>query len=92
MKHRFPIPTTTHGRRRLHSRGISQVAVDAALAWGRLEHSHGAERYRVNRRSVAEARDHGVDISRHLGVTVVISRELELITAYKNRSPRRWRR
>jgi len=83
---------TAHANCSLNARGISRVAVESALRWGRRFRSHGAWVFRLDRRSVAEAATHGARVHEHEGVTVVISESFRLITAWRNRSPGRvWR-
>jgi hypothetical protein len=90
-----PVPAyslTYHSRTALSARGISLVAVESALRWGRRFRSHSAWVFRLDRRSVAAARALGVRVHDHEGVAVVLSESLCLITAWRNRSPRRvWR-
>ena len=81
-----------HGLMRRDSRRIRHCGVEAALLWGREIWSHGDLFYRLDRRSVKQARRHGQEIRRHEGVTVVVTQGGTIKTVYRNRLPHRRRR
>ena len=60
------------------------------MEWGRTApRPGGAVIYAIGRKEVKEARKHGVDISRHEGVAVVVSMTpgaSSIITVYRNKS------
>ena len=78
------ITFTRHGLRRFHARGVRLAGVCAALDWGEVVHSHGAERFVVTRRAVRLAARQGVDITAHEGVHVVLAQGA-VVTVYRNR-------
>lgn len=79
-----------HARRRAEQRGIKSTAVDAAFDWGRIvPRPGGAVAYIIGRKEIRRARKHGVDISDHNGVSIVVGMGNEpsgVITAYRNKS------
>jgi len=81
-----------HAQMRLHGRGMSVRSVEAALRWGRRAWSHGDCLYRLDRRSVAQARKLGVRVDSHEGTNVILTRDHVIRTIWRNRSPRRIRR
>lgn len=83
---------TAHGARRSSQRRLSRAAISAALDWGRMVRSHGDQIYRLDRRSVSRARAAGVLVDKHEGVTVVLTPDGRVRTAYRNRQPKRIRR
>jgi hypothetical protein len=85
-------PLSRHGRLRLAQRGISPVAVDATLAWGRSVRTHGCELFRLDRRSVCAAEARGADVARYEGTHVILGRAGAVVTAYRSRCCRRVRR
>lgn len=93
-----PVPWSVHLTRhaglRASQRGVSIEAIDAALAWGREIHvGGGVLECRLDRRSVAQARRTGVDLKAFEGTIVIVSvRDGRVVTAYRNRHPRRVRR
>lgn len=89
----FPRPVLTkHAQLRGAQRGISDAAIDAALAWGRCFRSREVEVFRLDRRSVREAMARGVDVARYEGTHVVVGRGGVVVTSYRNRVGRRVRR
>ena len=93
MKPRIPVHFTFshHAQIRLHGRGMSVRSVEAALRWGRRVRSHGDWLYRLDRRSVAQARKHGVRVDSHEGTNVILTRDHVIRTIWRNRSPQRIR-
>jgi len=83
---------TRHGRLRSDARRISRPEIQAALRWGRRYHSHGDRVFRLDRRSVARARSHGLRLDHFEGTTVVVTADGAIRTCWKNRNPRRIRR
>lgn len=83
---------------RIGSRGLGGPAVHAAMTWGRVIHTRGAEFRVIGRRQIAEVAKHGVDLREFEGVQVVCSPGgTDVITVYRNRDfrslrPRRRRK
>ena len=84
-----PVTYSIHAQRRADARIISPAAVDAAIAWGRRTWSYGDQVFRLDRRSVARARWHGLRLDLHEGVTVVLGVDGTIKTTFRNRDPRR---
>lgn len=81
-----------HALRRAAQRGITPATVHTVLRYGRKYRSWGDLVYRLDRRSVREARRQGIRIDDAEGVHVVLTRSGVVKTVYRNRSPKRiWR-
>ena len=83
---------SAHAARRTGARGLSPAAIDAALRWGRRYWSHGDQVFRLDHRSVVQAREAGVRVDAHEGVTVVLTADGVVRTAWRHRSPGRIKR
>ena len=87
-----PSQFTYHAWRRISSRSISEEGIEAALAYGRYYLNQGRAVYRLDRRSIKKATQDGVSSS-HLrpyeGIHVVIGREGEIVTVYRNKRGKR---
>lgn len=81
-----------HAARRCAQRSVQESAIRAALRWGRRYWSHGDVVYRLDRRSVENARRQGASVDRFEGTTLVVTGDGCIRTAWKNRNPRRVRR
>ena len=67
------VPRTHHAQTRQAQRAVRDVAVDAAMAWGReLRAGKGHLFLFVGTKEVAFAARFGVDVSRHAGTTLVL--------------------
>lgn len=82
---------TRHALERMASRHVSPQAVQAALDFGLLTKVRGAWIYRIGRREVLKAARQGVSIKAFEGTHVVCGANGNIMTAYKNRTPRRLR-
>ena len=80
---------TDHAMRRRYGRSISDDAINATLDFGRRYWNHGSMVYRLDRRSVAKAKEQGHNIREHEGIHVVLSRDGIILTAYRNRNCKR---
>lgn len=76
---------TSHARRRMVARGIPASAVDAALCYGRLLLTRGAEVWVIGRGEIAGWAAEGIDLSRYEGIQVVCSTAGRILTVYRNR-------
>lgn len=92
---------TPHASERMTTRGLSPTAVAAAVAYGRVIHTRGADIHVIGRKEVETLERDGIDLSRYEGVQVVCSPEGAVLTVYRNRDfrglrprygRRRWRR
>ena len=80
---------TDHAMRRRFGRSISDDAINATLDFGRRYWNHGSLVYRLDRRSIAKAKEQGFNIRQHEGIHVVLSQDGIILTAYRNRSCKR---
>lgn len=87
-----PLSLSQHARERADARSISPAAIAAAIGHGRRFRSHGAWAYRLDRRSLAEAEQRGLQLTSFEGVHVIVSDDGTVITVFRNRRPRRVRR
>ena len=95
-----PVPTapfepaiSPHARRRQEQRGITPVAIDAALRWGRRERQlDGREAFHLGRRSVRQARSAGADVGSFENVAVVVASDGVIVTVFRSPDTRRLRR
>ncbi len=90
-KRKRNLRVSSHAKDRANSRNIQTSALEAALEFGRIQERPGnAVVYAIGRTEIAEARNAGVDISKHNGIQVVVStapgRQPEVITIYRNRN------
>ena len=75
---------TNHATFRGRQRRISSAAVQAALRWGsRSPVANGRFRYFLGRREVAEAIRQGAKVGAFLGVVVIATWDLVVVTDYK---------
>ena len=75
---------TRHAQERMAARGISQVAVQAALNYGRIAHARGAEIHAIGRKEVILYADTGIDLRRFEGIQVVCAVGGPVLTVYRN--------
>lgn len=75
---------TTHARRRMVDRNISDRAIEAVLDFGRISRVRGAEIYSVGRKEVRLYAREGIDLEACEGVHVVCSPNGTVLTAYRN--------
>jgi hypothetical protein len=80
------VPYTTHARRRMQQRALTQVVVEQTMIYGREVIGHDTVLYVVGRNEVAEWRREGLRVEHLEGVHVVCSSAGEVITAYRNRT------
>lgn len=74
-----------HALRRMRSRCIPSDAVRAALWYGRVVLTRGAELYVIGHQEVRRYAGEGIDLSAHEGVQVVCTPEGHILTVYRNR-------
>jgi hypothetical protein len=88
----FPaFPMTKHAAERISSRRLAPGAA-AALLFGRVVRTRGAEIFVIGRKEVTRYALEGIDLSRHEGVQVVCGPGGgPVLTAYRNRELRRLR-
>ncbi len=82
---------TRHARTRSSQRALSPIAICSALDFGReWRNCRGGTIHYIGDRDVAAAARLGIDIRRHRGVTVILSKRGDVVTLYRNRrAPRR---
>src|SRR5262245_32190691 len=83
---------TGHLRWRMSCRHIPTEAVVAALLYGRVTASRGAEVFTIGRQEVRYYAWEGIDLSAFEGVHVVCTPDGKILTAYRGRALRRARR
>lgn len=76
---------TRHAHRRMSQRGVSEQAIDAALAYGREVWTRGAVIYAIGKKEVRKYLAQGVDLRRFEGLQVVCVPDGTILTVYKNR-------
>jgi hypothetical protein len=76
---------TKHAAERMCTRGLPRAAVSAAVRYGRVVHTRGADILVIGRREVEWYGRDGIDLSRYEGVQVVCSTEGAILTVYRNR-------
>ena len=89
-----------HALARMGERGISIEGVFQAMSFGRVFYRRGATTYVIGKKELELYGHDGVDLQEHEGIHVVMSREGEVMTVYRNRAlsklrprkrmPRRW--
>ena len=77
---------TTHAERRMRTRGIKVDAVRAALEYGRVLRTRGAEIHVIGRREIAKSDERLSDD--YEGIQVVCSDDASILTVYRNRNLR----
>lgn len=76
---------TDHARMRMASRGLSQKAIDMALAYGRTIYTKGAEIHALGRREVEKYRRQSLDLSSFEGIQVICAPDDgAVVTVYRN--------
>ena len=75
---------TIHATSRIHARRLGEDAVEAAILYGRVVQTRGADIYAIGRREVERARRQDIDLARFEGVQVVCDHGA-ILTAYRNR-------
>ena len=80
-----------HARDRVDQRTVTVEGIEAALRWGRRTRSHHDHVYRLDRRSVARAREHGVRVEAHAGTHVVLTPDHTVRSVWCNHNPPRLR-
>ncbi|MFC1586504.1 DUF4258 domain-containing protein [Fibrobacterota bacterium] len=76
---------TSHANRRMSLRGVSQRAIQAALQFGRVVHTRGAEIYAIRKKEVLKFKDY-LD-PKWEGLHVVCTPHGNAVmTAYKNKN------
>ncbi|MCS6915425.1 MAG: DUF4258 domain-containing protein [Myxococcales bacterium] len=74
---------TAHASERMRTRRLSSVAVAAAIAYGRLVHTRGADIYAIGQKEALELARDGIDLFRFRGVQVVCSPDGRILTVYR---------
>ena len=77
---------THHACEQMAARGISQDAIQAALAFGKEVYTRGAIIYALGKKEAKRAYHEAGDLSRFSGVQVVCSHRGIVLTAYRNRN------
>lgn len=75
---------TIHAMRRMGGRGIHREAVQAALDYGRIVRTRGAEIHVLGRKEVTLLAKHDIDVSEFEGIQVVCSHDGKIVTVYRN--------
>jgi hypothetical protein len=92
MVHTSLIFRNAHGWKRQHARRIPTVGIELAIEFGRTWYSCGAFFYRLDRRSIYQARTLGLRLERFEGITVIVDERGCIATTYRNRKGGRvWR-
>ncbi len=76
---------TKHAFYQMNSRGLSPKAIAAAVNYGRVVHTRGAEIHAIGHKEVGLYERDGIDLSRFEGVQVVCSPDGSILTVYRNR-------
>lgn len=79
-----PLRLTTHAAIRMQQRGVSRGAVDAVLAYGRRIHAKAATFCVVGRKEAQRCAALGIDLSRAIGLQVLLSADESVITVYRS--------
>jgi hypothetical protein len=87
-----PLLLTNHARTRLNGRRISEAAVEAVLAYGRVVWTRGAQIYALGEKEVQFASREGIDLRPFAGLQVLCAPSGAVITAYRNHDFRSLRR
>ena len=75
-----------HARLRTHARRFGVVAIEAAMAYGRVVFVRGAEIHAIGRKEVLRCRRRGIDLQAFEGIQVVCRPGASVVlTAYRNR-------
>ena len=85
------VAVTHHAWGRMLARHIDGEALEAALLYGRVVHTRGAEFHVIGRKEVERWAAAGVDLAPFEGVQVVCSSEGAVLTVYRNRDLRQLR-
>ena len=89
---RINVPNLTHhANSRMQRRAISEPALEATIAYGRMVHTRGAVIHAIGRNEIAEYAEDGVDLSEFHGIQVVCAQDGSVLTVYRNRDFRRLR-
>jgi hypothetical protein len=80
----FAVDLTSHAAIRMQQRRISETAVVFALLYGREVHVRGACICVLGQKEIEKCLRHGVDLSAHAGVHVVLSCSGAILTVYRN--------
>lgn len=79
---------THHAKHRMGSRRLPPEAINAALCYGRVVFTRGAEIHAIGRKEVLAWAREGIDIADYEGVQVVCTSEGVVLTVYRNRDLR----
>jgi hypothetical protein len=79
------VPKTSHAKKQMQSRGISDAAIEAALDYGRVVFTRGATLYVIGRKEIEKEARRGVDLGGFNGIHVVCAKDGVVITTYRNR-------
>ncbi|CAG9261394.1 conserved hypothetical protein [Paraburkholderia unamae] len=75
---------TDHAAVRMQQRGISAVAIEAALTYGRSIRAKATTFYVVGRKEVQHYASVGIDLSAMSGLQVLVGDDGAVITVYRN--------
>jgi len=85
------VAVTSHAWGRMLARNIDEMALEAALLYGRVVHTRGAEFQVIGRKEVERWAAAGVALTPFEGVQVVCSSEGAVLAVYRNRDLRQLR-
>jgi cbb3-type cytochrome oxidase cytochrome c subunit len=80
----FVVDFTTHAAIRMQQRRISETAVVTVLMYGREVYIRGACVCVLGHKQIVRCLRHGLDLSAHAGVHVVLSTDGAVLTVYRN--------
>lgn len=80
----FAIDLTNHATIRMQQRRISKTAIVVALLYGREVYTRDACICVIGQKEVQTCLRHGLDLSAHAGVHVVLSGNGTVMTVYRN--------
>ena len=73
-----------HAWERMSARGLSPRAINAALQYGRIVHTRGAEVYAIGHKEVQRFLKEDADLRKYAGVQVVCNQDGTVMTVYRN--------
>ncbi len=89
-----------HALKRMSERGITIEGVFQAMSFGRIFYRRGATTYVIGKKEVERCERDGVDLQEYEGIHVLVGRNGDVMTVYRNRTlsrlrprrrmPRRW--
>lgn len=76
---------TNHAAIRMQQRGISTVALQTVLHYGRHMHAKGLTYYVLGHKEVGLYAEHGVNLSNFEGLQVLVADNGAVVTTYRSR-------